>query len=271
MITVITTTYNAAEFIGQAIQSILEQDFSDFEYIIVDDGSTDRSMEVVEKFKDPRLRFVRPGRIGRARALNLGLQMSKGEYVAVQDADDISHPKRLSTEFDFLCNEEDSLIGTGEIILRGNGTIDWQASNSNLKSGYAFTDVTGSLVYYNPVSHTSVMVRKGDLIKVGGYNTNRKNLFDWDLYLRLASNGYRILKLSVPLVAKRFHEKQFFENRKRAFYVYSSLRLQIQASFSLRKKTLPLISLPILFAYRLLPEVIRIAVRKRLKLTLDQK
>jgi len=266
MVSVITTSYNAENFIVQTIQSVLEQDYSNFEYVIVDDGSTDNTIKVVKSFDDSRIRLIEAGRVGRGKALNIAVKESKGEYIAIQDADDLSHPNRLSTEVRCLeIRKEIFLFGTDQIVFQDNEPRAWEEIDLQENLNKDINDVTGSLVYYNPVSHTSVIMRKNLLEKIGGYSENRKNLFDWDLYIRAAASGYRIFKLSIPLVGKRVHESQFFERRKRVNYIYSSLKLQIRAALLLDRTPLSFVSLPILFAYRLLPGEIRVAVRRHLK------
>jgi glycosyltransferase involved in cell wall biosynthesis len=95
MISVIITAYNAEAFIRDAVQSMLRQTYLDLECIVIDDGSTDRTAQAVHQLSDPRLRVVESERIGRGRALNLGLSKSSGSYVAIHDADDLSHARRL--------------------------------------------------------------------------------------------------------------------------------------------------------------------------------
>jgi len=268
MVSVITTSYNAENFIDQTIQSVLEQDYPNFEYVIVDDGSSDNTIKVVKEFNDSRIRLIEAGRVGRGKSLNIAIQESKGEYIAIQDADDLSHPNRLSIEVRCLeMRREIFLLGTNQIVFRGNKPIDWKEIALQNDLNMEISDVTDSLVYYNPVSHTSLIMRKELFEKIGVYNENRKNLFDWDLYIRAVDFGYRIFKMSIPLAGKRLHKGQFFEQRKRINYVYSSLKLQIQAAVILEKNPLFLISLPIFFMYRFLPGKIRVAVRRYLKLT----
>jgi teichuronic acid biosynthesis glycosyltransferase TuaG len=268
MVSVITTSYNVEDFIGQTIKSILVQNYKNLEHIIVDDGSTDNTVKVIKAFNDSRVRLIESGHVGRGKALNVAIQESKGKYIAIQDADDLSHPNRLSMEVGCLEMKEDIyILGTSEIVFRGSELIDWEETAPHGDSNMDIKDVTGLLVYYNPISHTSVIMQRNLLEKIGGYSESRKNLFDWDLYIRVAASGYRIFKLSIPLVGKRLHENQFFESRKRLTYIYHSLKLQIQAAAISKKSPLFLISLPILFAYRLLPVEIRIAARRHLRLT----
>jgi len=265
-VSVITTAYNAGKFIGQTIHSILQQDHEYFEYIIVDDGSNDDTVEVIKRFSDAKLRLIEAGRIGRGQALNLAIKESKGNYIAIQDADDLSHPQRLSIQIECL-NQEVHLLGTKETLFQNGDPMKWEKVPHPPNFHERITDVTGTLVYYNPIPHTSVMMSRELVDRVGGYNTKRKNLFDWDLYIRTAASGYRIHKLPLPLVGKRLHENQFFEGRKRMNYIFSSFKLQIQASLSLHGSPLFLASLPIMFAYRLLPSKIRIATRRYLGMT----
>src|SRR3990167_5479464 len=92
------TAYNAEKYIAQSVRSILRQSDADLECIVVDDGSTDCTHEIASGFKDKRVRSVKAGKVGRGRALNLGWRMAMGEYIAIQDADDISHQHRLQIE-----------------------------------------------------------------------------------------------------------------------------------------------------------------------------
>ena len=97
-ITVITTFFNSQETIAGNIESILNQSLDDFEFVLVDDGSTDKTINVIKSFRDNRIKIIQSAHIGRAKALNLGLTNAKGKYIAILDADDESLPQRLSTQ-----------------------------------------------------------------------------------------------------------------------------------------------------------------------------
>ncbi|MEW5949730.1 MAG: glycosyltransferase [Thermodesulfobacteriota bacterium] len=265
-VSVITTAYNAGKFIGQTIHSILQQDYEYFEYIIVDDGSNDDTVEVIKRFSDAKLRLIEAGRIGRGQALNLAIKESKGNYIAIQDADDLSHPQRLSIQIECL-NQKVHLLGTKETLFQNGDPMKWEKVPHPPNFHEMITDVTGTLVYYNPIPHTSVMMSRELVDRVGGYNEKRKNLFDWDLYIRTAASGYRIHKLPLPLVGKRLHKSQFFENKKRMSYVYNSSKLQLRAAFFCCRNPFCVLSLPILFVYRLFPNKGRMAIRKYLRLS----
>ena len=98
MVSVLITTYNCAPYIAQAVQSILNQTFQYFEFLIVDDGSTDNTEDIVKSFSDKRIRYIKRNHFGRAAGLNFGLKNSSNEIIALMDADDISHPQRLELQ-----------------------------------------------------------------------------------------------------------------------------------------------------------------------------
>ena len=113
-VTVLMAVYNGERFLAEAVASILDQTFRDFEFLIVNDGSTDRSREIILSFGDPRIRLVdNPENIGLTRSLNRGLELAKGGLIARQDADDISLPERLEREIGFLDgNPKAAIVGS---------------------------------------------------------------------------------------------------------------------------------------------------------------
>lgn len=124
MISVIMPVYNCGNFINQAIDSILDQSFSDFELIIIDDGSFDETERMVIAFRDKRINYYRlDHNAGNYHARNIGLKVAKGIYVAVMDADDIALPKRLETQYNYL-ESHDDVLATGTCFLFGiNGCL----------------------------------------------------------------------------------------------------------------------------------------------------
>jgi len=113
-LTVLMPVYNGGPFLRSAIESILNQDFSDFDFLIIDDGSTDGSHEIAASYADPRIRLESNGRnLGLIATLNRGLDLARGTYVARMDADDIAFPDRLSKQLTFMeAHPEIGLCGT---------------------------------------------------------------------------------------------------------------------------------------------------------------
>ncbi len=258
LISVITTCYNAGDFIRETIDSIFAQSYQNLEYIIVDDGSTDNTISEIEKFSDPRIRLIKAGRIGRGRALNLALENCRGGYVAVQDADDISHPERLRMELKTL-RSTDGIVGSDQVVFHGGQSPVW---NCYPEDPCDIKDVTDSLIYVNPLSHTSILFPKTLSDSVKGYSRTRKNLFDWDFYIRAAEKKFRLYRISVPLVGKRTHGEQFFERHNRLAYIYGSFKLQLRAGQVLNKRYRAAVSSLFIFGYRLLPANLRIGIRR---------
>jgi glycosyltransferase involved in cell wall biosynthesis len=105
-LTVLMPVYNAASYLHEAIDSILQQTFRDFEFLIIDDGSTDQSIAIVQSYKDPRIRFVRnETNAGIAATLNRGIELASCELIARMDADDISYPDRLQKQYDYMMHD----------------------------------------------------------------------------------------------------------------------------------------------------------------------
>lgn len=271
LVSVIITSYNAKPFIFRCVRSILDQSYKNIECIVIDDGSIDNTASILEKVSDPRLKLFRSDRIGRGKALNLGVECAKGRYIAIQDADDYSHPDRLSVQTHLLDeNEGVAAVGTDEVMIPygGKEAVEIRSSSEPLTKG-ELRDVSSWLIYMNPIAHTSLMIRKSILDEVGRYDASRKNLYDWDLYLRLYTAGYKLYKYSVPLVFGTTHGGQFFRKRKRLGYILSGIQLQSEAMALFPRARLNSLILPALLFYRLLPEWLRMSLRKRIVSRLD--
>jgi glycosyltransferase involved in cell wall biosynthesis len=185
-VTVLTTVYNGGIFLGPSIRSILGQSFADFEFLIVDDGSTDGSAEVAESAsQDPRIKVIRNAQNrGQTACLNLGLGLACGRWIARHDADDLAHPDRLVLQYQAAQESpEIVLLGTnGRIINEQNklvGLLDAPLS----KEGIAWT-----APFLNPFMHTSVMFR-ADVIRdaCGGYDESYRIAQDYELWTRVIS------------------------------------------------------------------------------------
>lgn len=261
-ISVVITAYNAAPFIRDAVRSVLDQTCQDFECLVVDDGSDDGTLQALREIPDPRLRVISQGRLGRGRALNLGLRESRGEYIAIQDADDLSHPRRLEIQLAAIeRSPEYAVVGSAHILMGEGGSPAW-ADAATGRAGIPMREVSGSLVFLNPLSHSALLMRRAALERVKGYDEKREDLFDYDLLIRLAAEGFKLGKLPVPLAAKRIHPRQFFEGRNRVSYVLRGVRLQNEAVKALGRSPLLRLLFPFSFGYRMLPGGLRMWLRR---------
>lgn len=183
VVTVLMAAHNAERFIARSIESVLAQTFQDFELLVVDDGSTDGTRAVVQAFGDPRVRLLTsPRNLGLPGALNLGLGNARGRFVARQDHDDLSHPRRLEMQVQRLQTETDvALVGTRAWLVdeheRRIGAVDRCLENGSIR-WYALLD--------NPFIHSSVLFRR-DIVwtELGGYDASLRSSEDYELWSRV--------------------------------------------------------------------------------------
>ncbi len=186
--------YNDPRFVGHAIESILTQSFEDFEFVIVDDGSTDTTPSILEKyaFQDSRIRIFRQPNAGTTAAANYGLSLVRGKYVARIDSDDISYPHRLATEVQFLEQNPDvALVGGGAHIIDFEGRI---VGLRNIVTSRPERTLWHRCIY----QQSDVMFRTEIVSKLGGYREKFRNAQDYDLWLRISETA-QIAKLDVIL------------------------------------------------------------------------
>ena len=157
--------FNGEKHLPKAIDSILAQTFGDFEFIIIDDGSTDNTPAVLDGYSDPRIRRIRnPSNLGITDARNRGLNIATGEYIAIMDADDVSRTSRLEREFSFL----ESRFSVGMV---GGSVRVVNENNEPIGERRYPTDPTlidWTLLFYNPICHPTAMYRRAIIQHYGG-------------------------------------------------------------------------------------------------------
>ena len=163
-ISVIMSVYNGEKYLREAIDSILNQTFKDFEFIIINDGSIDKSLEIIQSYNDDRIKIVNQGNTGLAKALNNGIAISKSDFIARMDADDIAYPERIQKQYEFLLGNPDYIIvGSNAKIIDKAGYF---VRDSNLST--TDEEMKGMLPS-TPFIHPSVMFRKNIFYKAGQY------------------------------------------------------------------------------------------------------
>jgi glycosyltransferase involved in cell wall biosynthesis len=185
-ISVILPVYNAQSYLPESIESILNQSFEDFELIMINDGSTDDSLSIMESYKDQRIRIINQTNAGLPISLNRAIAITKGEYLARQDADDISLPARLAKQVSYLdAHPQCALLGTWAQILVENIPTDRSLSHPHLNG-----DIQLKLLFFNCFVHSSVMIRKSALETTGLYPEEKEKFppEDYDLWLRIAKH-----------------------------------------------------------------------------------
>jgi glycosyltransferase involved in cell wall biosynthesis len=185
-ITVLMPAYNAGKYIREAITSVLQQSFRDFELLVVNDGSTDDTLSIALSFHDARVVVINKEHAGIASALNTGLKLASAPYIARFDADDVCLPNRLETQLDFLHDHPGYvLVGSDAEYILENGDFLF-----NFKCiAHSDEEIKNKLYVYCPFIHSSVMYRRDEVIKAGGYNIHAHNFEDYLLWTNLAKIG----------------------------------------------------------------------------------
>ena len=180
------TCYNAASTIEESVRSVLAQTFADFELVLVDDLSSDNSIALIEKISDPRIKIKKlVTRHRRTKALNQGLQICSGEYIAVLDADDIAYPTRFAKQISFLEeNPKIVAVGTWFTNINENGEL---ISRSEFKT--SSSDIRRSLAFNSVLVHSSMMYRRSVANLQGGYLEDFDYAQDFALWIALAEVG----------------------------------------------------------------------------------
>ncbi|MFN2169240.1 MAG: glycosyltransferase, partial [Anaerolineae bacterium] len=190
-ISVVTPCYDAERFIGQAIQSVLDQTYQDFEIIIVDDGSTDGSRRVIQGFVDPRIRLLSQENSGPAMARNTGVRAAAGEFVAFLDADDLALPHRFASQLAIL--EADpllSVVGSGYLWIDETGAqLPWP--HHSWQHAPDLNDISSWLVDC-PFVPSATMLRRQAWEDIGGFDEELVGPEDWNFWLRLVVTGHRM-------------------------------------------------------------------------------
>lgn len=176
------SVHNGRRFLPAAINSILQQTLSDFEFLIINDGSTEPVDDIVEGLFDPRIIYIKQKNVGLTRSLNRAIDMAHGEYVARMDSDDVSHRTRLEKQLEqFSKNRKLEMVGTFfDIIDENDGLI---------RSKSLITDPLyrlWRLQFHNNYAHGSMMMRKSSVQIVGKYNVELRYAQDYDLWRRLS-------------------------------------------------------------------------------------
>ncbi|MGJ0344510.1 glycosyltransferase [Aliarcobacter cryaerophilus] len=187
-VSVLMSVYNSENTLSKAIESILNQSFKNFEFIIIDDCSTDKSYEILKEYenKDCRIKLYQNEKnLGLAASLNRGLKLCNSSLVARMDSDDYSYPERLEKQYNyFLNNKNIDVLGTAIALIDSNGIR---------YNDYFFPttheDIVKRLNKSSPFAHPTVMYRKSLIFYVGGYDESLKRAQDYDLWKRLRNNA----------------------------------------------------------------------------------
>ena len=211
-VTVLVPVYNAGTPLDAALESVVRQDFDDYEVLVIDDASTDESLRRIRRHEaqHPRIRVIaHPTNRGLAATLNEGLAAAKGEYVARMDQDDESLPERLAMQAAFLDANPDCAV-VGSFVFHMGAT----RSHDRLVATPVEADaIAAALPKYNCMYHPAIMLRRQAILDLGGYREQFKNAEDYDLWLRV-SRSRALANIPTPLLRYRFSTSGMTLSRK---------------------------------------------------------
>tara|TARA_Y100001970_G_scaffold250206_1_gene321705 strand:- start:24494 stop:25420 length:927 start_codon:yes stop_codon:yes gene_type:complete len=220
-ISVIMSVYNEQENLQESIGSILNQSFKDFEFIIINDGSIDKSLEILNQYTDKRIKVFNKKNSGLPASLNFGFSKSQGDYIARMDADDFSHRDRLKIQNDFLDkNQSIDLVGSNiRIIDENQNIIGFKKVPESSK------EISKSLIYTCPIMHPTYLFRKSIFNKVEGYREEFIYAQDYDFLLRLSLKNVNFYNIQEYLldykiyknlrINKKFNQMRFSKLAKK--------------------------------------------------------
>jgi glycosyltransferase involved in cell wall biosynthesis len=203
LVSVIIPAYNQSDYLGIAIQSVLDQTYQDIEILVIDDGSTDDTRKVANRFSDPRIKYIYQANKGLSGARNTGIRNSAGEYLTFLDSDDLFLPEKINLLASFLNSQTEIGFVAGQAI-----PIDEHGQRIGSLFDNPIPKDPSKLLLGNPLHVGSVMLRRSWQEKIGFFDESLRSYEDWDMWLRLAISGCKMGWIAQPVSKYRFHPQQ---------------------------------------------------------------
>ena len=222
LVTVLMAVYNGGEYLRASVKSVLDQSFRDIEFLIVNDCSTDNTVEIIESFHDDRVVIhTNDENMGQTKSLNAGLRLAKGRYIARMDADDEAFNEWLEKLVEFIGKyPEYAAVSCTALAMNQDGI-----TKKLLRTPVNFEEVIFHIFFGNAMNHVGSLINKEILLSNGGYNEEFKIVQDYELWSSLIRKKYRIISIPDVLVAVRVHESSlgFMEEKKRGLQEVSEV------------------------------------------------
>lgn len=227
-VTIYIPVYNAEKYIKRTIESCLNQTYSDFELLIVDDGSTDNGVEIIKSFNDSRIRLICCEiNQGTSKASDIAIENAKGEYVARFDSDDIMRPERLAIEVDFLDNRPEIVgIGANILVHYSDGTLEY----SNMPAIKDYNESLLQVQYFCPMINVTTMFRKSFIIEHNiRHNSDYIVAEDYRFFFDIIKAGGIVHNLNDVLVDHYMHGENISITRKDTL-LRDDIKIRLEAS-----------------------------------------
>lgn len=232
-LSIVLSTYNEEKYIAKSIQSILDQSYPYFEFIIVNDGSTDNTLQIIKSFVDSRIVIIDKPNTGLPDSLNEGIKAAKYDWIARMDGDDIAAPNRFETQVQYIDDSVGVIGGQFKTIDENDKLSITSISSKPLKYS---TCKWWLLLGMSPLAHPTVLIRKSCLLEHGGYDANFRAAQDMELWSRL-SPDVKIINIPESVLFYRKHSNNISNKRKQlqmqlTFLGYLKYVLQIRRPLS---------------------------------------
>jgi glycosyltransferase involved in cell wall biosynthesis len=232
LVSVVLPVYNGARYLHKALESMVNQTYHNLEIIVINDASTDNSLEIAESFKDPRIKIVNNERnLGLVGVLNKGISFCTGAYIARMDADDISLPTRIEKQLCYFQQYPDvAMVDTVMLHIDEDDNPTGETNSNQITE----KQIKTTLPFTNCLGHPSAMFRRDVYLH---YQYRKVECEDYDLWLRLLNDGQRIHKINEALVLYRLHSTNMSSKRfiKRRIYMADTKMFHFR-SLSLKDK-----------------------------------
>ncbi|MFJ3264033.1 glycosyltransferase family 2 protein [Pseudomonas sp. NPDC086581] len=228
-VSIILPVYNGSAYLGECLDSLLAQNFKDFEILLINDCSTDNSSDICQQYqaRDKRIRYVEnPTNMGTASSTNLGHRLAQGDYIAHADQDDISKPQRLGWQANFLKNNPEICMVSGQMLVFGtdNGPTGAPQQDQDIKANF----LPASQNLFNP----TVMIRKSFIEEHSlHFNPNQKGAADYGFFVNAMCHGGKFANLPQVLLNYRVHNQQQSGSLNRMQAITSGIRSQVLNEF----------------------------------------
>jgi glycosyltransferase involved in cell wall biosynthesis len=229
-ISVVMAVFNGEKYLKPTIETVLSQTFKDFEFIIVNDGSTDRTQNIIEEYHDDRIILINNTRnMGQTTSLNIGLQNARETYIARTDAGDISTPERFRQQVQYLENHPHvDILGTAAFQYDMAGNLCGNVFMPNRPS-----TILQRIFFACPVVHVSVMMRRDRILELGGYDESYRILADYGLWARALQHGFRFWNLDEILAGYLVTPDSFGSSHGRGRSIQEASRIICDLALSL--------------------------------------
>lgn len=229
LVSVLVCVYNCEKYISECIESVLNQSFIDYEFIIIDDGSTDKTAEIIEKYAklDNRIKFFKKKNTGLTNSLNYGIGLANSNYILRLDADDLMLANRIEIVYELILHTEADIVVNRSLLINSYGIKIKHSKKLNYDSFKKYL-----LLGFSPFAHSSVIFKKDKVIELGLYSSFYEKSQDYDLWLRMLEAGTKFYFCNQILTALRIHNESITSSEIDYYSIIALMNHRLESEFN---------------------------------------